>query len=88
MIVTTCRKLRLLERVDITRCLCGARLECGCLVGWYDTFSGTVLTIVDVAATTCRDRSHLPDFVIQEHRRDASDAGPGESAGARVGGPP
>jgi len=88
MIVTTCRKLRLLERVDITRCLCGARLECGCLVGWYETWGGTVLTIVDDAATTCRERSHLPDFVIQEHRRGASTGDAGESAGTGVGAPP
>jgi hypothetical protein len=58
------RKLKLVERLQISRCLNGHQLTCGCLVGRYLTHGGQVLTVVDADADECRDRGHQVGFVI------------------------
>lgn len=62
----TTRKLRMLERLEITRCLRGVRLECGCLAGVYQTRAGLLLAVIDATSDGCTDRSHQEDFVILE----------------------
>jgi len=65
------RKLKLLERLQITRGLNGHQLPCGCVVGCYLTRAGHVLTVVDVDADDCKERAHQVDFVIDEALADA-----------------
>ena len=66
------RKLKLLERLQITECLNGHQLPCGCLVGCYLTHRGHVLTVVDADSDDCADRAHQVDFVIGETAVNAS----------------
>ena len=65
------RKLKLVERLQIMRCLDGRELTCGCVVGHYLTRAGRVLTVVDKDADDCRERLHQVDFVIAEGRVDS-----------------
>ncbi|HEY8551415.1 MAG TPA: hypothetical protein VIL35_15770 [Vicinamibacterales bacterium] len=58
------RKLRILERFQISRCLGGGQLPCGCNVGVYETYDGQLVPVVDAAADSCGDRSHQVDYVI------------------------
>ena len=60
------RKLGIVERLRISRCLHGVHLACGCRVGLYETVDEVVLTIVDDPADACQDRSHQADFVISD----------------------
>jgi len=60
------RKLRVVERLEITRCLRGVQLECGCLAGVYQTRAGLLLAVIDATSDRCVDRSHQEDFVIFE----------------------
>lgn len=63
---TTVRKLGIVERLRISRCLQGVHLACGCRVGLYETADEVVMTIVDDPADDCADRTHQTDFVIAE----------------------
>ena len=45
----TSRKLSLLTRLSLRRCVGSRQLECGCLIGFYERFAGDVLPVVDVA---------------------------------------
>jgi hypothetical protein len=66
---TGARKLGVLERLQIARCVRGARLACGCQVGLYETLEGRVMTVVDSPHDACTDRAHQADFVIAEELR-------------------
>ena len=48
-----------LVTVRILRGLGGRVLACGCLVGFYETYSGRTVTILDARDPTCTDTSHL-----------------------------
>lgn len=63
---STVRKLGVIERLRISRCIHGVHLACGCRVGIYETYDDTVLTIVDDPHDGCVDRAHQADFVIAE----------------------
>jgi hypothetical protein len=60
------RKLKLLERLQISECLNGEQLACGCVIGRYLTHAGHVLTVIDVDGDDCPHRAHQVDFVIGE----------------------
>jgi hypothetical protein len=60
------RKLRVLERTQIARCLSGQRLACGCLAGRYLTYSDHVLVVIDADADGCALHAHHIDDVIGE----------------------
>jgi hypothetical protein len=64
------RKLKLLERFQISECLNGQTLSCGCLVGRYLTRAGHVLTVVDSDADGCPERTHQVDFVLSDAAPD------------------
>lgn len=65
----------------VRRALRGDRLSCGCIVGVYELYSGAVLSVIDVRAPACRDRSHEPHIVLPPEderttgQRDDDDAG-------------
>jgi hypothetical protein len=42
-------KLSLFTRLTLRRCVGSGQLACSCLVGFYETFGGNVLSVVDVA---------------------------------------
>jgi hypothetical protein len=48
----------------ILRGLSGGYLECGCLVGIYETYDGRVVAIVDAGGKGCVSSSHKPGFVM------------------------
>ena len=60
------RKLGVLERLRIARCLHGVCLACGCRAGIYETTDDVVLTIIDDPDDRCPDRAHQTDFVIAD----------------------
>jgi hypothetical protein len=43
------RKLSLFTTMTLRRCVGSGQLACSCLVGFYETFGGRVVTVVDVA---------------------------------------
>jgi hypothetical protein len=48
----------------ILRGLSGGHLECGCLVGIYETYDGRVVAIVDADGKGCVRSSHKPGLVL------------------------
>ncbi len=48
----------------ILRGLAGKRLECGCLTGVYETYSGEVVEVLDGRAGTCPHRDHVEGTAI------------------------
>jgi hypothetical protein len=42
----------------ILRGLSSRLLQCGCLLGIYETYEGTVIGLVDAKAGACHDASH------------------------------
>jgi hypothetical protein len=50
--------------VRILRGLAGRRLECGCLTGVYETYSGEVVEMIDWHADACRQSSHIEGGTI------------------------
>lgn len=45
----------------ILRGLSSRVLECGCLVGVYETYDGDVVTILDAKGPACAERAHYGD---------------------------
>ncbi len=45
-----------MHRIRLT--LAGFTLPCGCLVGVYETYSGTVVRLLDARASGCTDEQH------------------------------
>jgi hypothetical protein len=60
------RRLRLLEWLQITQCLGGKQLACGCVTGIYQTSSGIVLTVVDGPGVECPHADHRQHWVLAE----------------------
>jgi hypothetical protein len=63
---TAPRRLTFLERLRITQCIGGAKLECGCVIGRYLTYSGDIVTVLDEVGDDCCDKTHHVDCVITE----------------------
>jgi hypothetical protein len=51
--------------MKILRLLSSRPLPCGCLVGVYETYSGPVVSILDVRADHCADRTHRPGARVE-----------------------
>ena len=54
------RPMTVLQHVTmrILRGLGGRILECGCLVGFYETYSGRTVAILDARDSNCSDATH------------------------------
>ena len=39
-------------------------LPCGCLVGFYETYDGRTIALVDARGSLCRDHAHRVDSAI------------------------
>ena len=63
---TISRRLTFLERLQISRCLGGTLLPCGCAIGRYLTYAGEVVLIIDESAERCRDEAHQVDCVVSD----------------------
>lgn len=63
---TNTRRLRVMERLQILRCVTGMPLACGCTAGLYEMMSGDLLAVIDTTDDRCRNRDHQPDAVIAE----------------------
>jgi len=63
---TTTRRLGVLERLQILRCLTGVPLACGCQAGLYELAGGDLLAVIDEPHERCRNRDHQVDAVIAE----------------------
>jgi len=58
----------------ILRGLSSRHLPCGCVAGVYETYSGEIVTIVDVKSSSCTDTAHeegkpLPSPIVQSSPR-------------------
>jgi len=65
----------------ILRGLSSKLLQCGCLLGIYETYEGTVIGMVDAKAAGCEDESHDGRNVLP-----MSGAGEDGEAGADIDG--
>ena len=50
----------------ILRGLTSRLLPCGCIAGIYETYDGTVVTLLDDRSPSCRDTSHVAGNTIPE----------------------
>lgn len=55
----------------VLRILASRRLECGCLLGLYETYDGPTAGIIDDRDPSCADPSHRLGGVV-EHTADAT----------------
>ncbi len=60
------RRLGVVERLGIRRCVTGIALACGCQADVYEMASGSLLAVIDTADDDCRNREHQPDMVIAD----------------------
>jgi hypothetical protein len=51
----------------VRRTLTSASLDCGRLVGIYETRSGAIVTLIDARSDRCVDRAHHVDAHIVHH---------------------
>jgi hypothetical protein len=42
-------------------------LPCGCLVGFYETYSGQTVSVVDAREQDCANNAHRVGFQVREH---------------------
>ena len=49
----------------ILRGLDSRALDCGCLVGVYETYASQTIAIIDAKGSACSNRSHRVDSPIQ-----------------------
>jgi hypothetical protein len=54
----------------ILRGLSSRVLPCGCLLGIYETYEGTVIGLIDLKGPNCDDQSHDGGNVIPASRFD------------------
>ncbi len=59
------RMLTMTERLELAHRRLVRALDCGCEVGFYETFARRTLVIVDNPHDDCRERAHQADFVIE-----------------------
>ena len=50
----------------LLRCLAGRTLGCGCLVGVYEQYNGSVIAVVDARGAACR----VPEHALHARLRD------------------
>lgn len=50
----------------ILRGLTSRLLQCGCIAGVYETYDGTVVTLLDDRNASCTDASHVVGDAIPE----------------------
>ncbi|MFN8062377.1 MAG: hypothetical protein U0Q12_24710 [Vicinamibacterales bacterium] len=62
--------------MSILRILRGGASACGCLYGVYERYDGSVVVLVDDAATACRE-GHRQGQAIQADREPVSAPSPG-----------
>lgn len=48
----------------ILRVLSGQHLPCGCLVGVYEQYDGTIVGILDARSAACAEARHSPGSVV------------------------
>ncbi len=60
----------------ILRALGGRLLPCGCLVGRYETYSGTPVWILDAVAPSCDLPAHRPNAVLMRIAQESASAPP------------
>jgi hypothetical protein len=61
----------------VLRGVAGRVLDCGCLVGVYETYAGEVVTIIDARGEQCTDPAHRERGVVGPAARKApADAPP------------
>jgi hypothetical protein len=48
----------------ILRALGGRLLSCGCLVGWYETYGGATVWMVDAVAPGCEVPPHRTNAIL------------------------
>jgi hypothetical protein len=41
-------------------------LPCGCLIGFYETYAGKTVAILDARGSTCEDPNHRTNRVLQQ----------------------
>lgn len=62
-----------LVTMRILRGLGGRVLVCGCLVGFYETYSGRTVAILDARDPTCTDTSHLVGISLEMDLKEMPD---------------
>jgi hypothetical protein len=60
----------------ILRGLTSRLLPCGCIAGVYETYDGTVVTLLDERQSTCQDATHVDGNQISDL--------PGVSASSKI----
>ncbi len=48
----------------ILRVLAGQHLPCGCLVGIYERYDGTIVGVLDARSDVCAEARHSPGSVV------------------------
>lgn len=48
----------------ILRVLAGQHLPCGCLVGVYEQYDGTIVGVLDARCDTCAEARHSPGSIV------------------------
>jgi hypothetical protein len=44
--------------MSVLRCLAGRILDCGCLIGVYEEYDGSVITVIDARGPACESPEH------------------------------
>ena len=65
----------------ILRGLSSRVLPCGCLLGIYETYDGSVIGLIDLKGGGCEDRTHDGGNVIPASRFDNRQDSPSEGSG-------
>ena len=63
----------------LRRGVAGRVLPCGCLVGIYETYDGSVVATIDAKGTTCAQGVHVLHAVVAEASVQPGDANAGSS---------
>jgi hypothetical protein len=63
----------------ILRGLSSRLLNCGCLVGVYETYARKSVSIIDARGAECHDESHRVDAEIEDVHEAAHSTGPTNS---------
>jgi hypothetical protein len=74
------------SRVRLLRGLSGRVLDCGCLVGVYETYAGQVVATIDARGPVCTEPSHALHHEVALGPRPTADGLPAAgsvSAGRR-----
>lgn len=69
----------------ILRALSSFQLECGCVGGVYELYSGEVVRVLDAHASRCGDARHRDGARLPDAARPPGASGPGEGREAERG---